>query len=96
MDRAGQRWDVCRGVCARQAGIEEMGMRRFVLVRDEDVSGVSGTGVVAEGIEFTDKTVVLRWGQNPHPATAVWDSIEKVEAVHGHQGKTRVHWLDPS
>ena len=36
-------------------------MRIFSLVRHEDVSGVSGTGRVADGVEFNDGTVVLRW-----------------------------------
>jgi hypothetical protein len=36
-------------------------MKRFRLVRDRDVSGVSGTGIVAEGTMFSDGTCVLRW-----------------------------------
>src|SRR5579872_1239536 len=35
--------------------------RRFVLVRHEDVSGVSGTGVVAEGVAFSNGVVALQW-----------------------------------
>lgn len=35
-------------------------MNRFELVRDVDVTGISGTGVVAEGVEFSDGTVALR------------------------------------
>lgn len=38
-------------------------MRTFLLVRTYDVSGVSGTGIAAEGIEFTDGAVALR---RPH------------------------------
>lgn len=36
-------------------------MRTFVLRRNEDISGVSGVGIVAEGIEFSDGVVALRW-----------------------------------
>lgn len=36
-------------------------MRRFVFQRNEDVSGTSGTGIVAEGVQFTDGTVAVRW-----------------------------------
>lgn len=39
--------------------------RLFVLDRVEDVSGVSGTGVVAEGIEFSDGVGALRWIVHP-------------------------------
>ena len=36
-------------------------MRLFKLQRKVDCSGVSGTGVVAEGVEFDDGQVALRW-----------------------------------
>ena len=36
-------------------------MRRFLLERIEDVSGVAGTGWVAEGIQFTNGCVALTW-----------------------------------
>lgn len=66
-------------------------MRTFVLKRTEDVTGVSGTGVVAEGIEFSDGEVVLRWIVGNHRSTVVWaQGIEAVEAIHGHNGATEV------
>jgi hypothetical protein len=68
--------------------------RRFLLVRHVDVSGVSGTGPVAEGVMFTDGSVALRWPSQT-PCTAVWPSLAAVVAVHGHQGQTEVLWLDP-
>lgn len=71
-------------------------MRRFELVRHQDVSGVSGTGVVAWGVKFPDGKVATRW--NPRgdgPAqTCCWDSIGDVRAVHGHGGSTEIRWLD--
>jgi hypothetical protein len=67
--------------------------RTFELVRYQDPSGVSGTGVVAEGCEFTDGSVALRWrGENA--ATAVWQSVDAILAVHGHQGATEIRWID--
>jgi len=68
--------------------------RPFLLERHRDVSGVSGTGVVAWGAEFPDGTVVLRWlGRTP--STAVHDhGILAVMAVHGHGGATEVVWAD--
>ena len=36
-------------------------IRRFDLIREEDESGVSGTGVVAVGIEFPNGYVELQW-----------------------------------
>lgn len=71
-----------------------MMMRRFELIRHVDVSGVSGTGPVAEGVEFSDQSIAVRW-PSATPCTAVFDRIEHVMAVHGPHGKTVVRWLDP-
>lgn len=67
--------------------------RTFDLVRFHDVSGVSGEGIVAQGVQFADKTVAIRW-HGEHPATAVWDSVESLLAVHGHNGLTVVRFHD--
>lgn len=66
-------------------------MRAFKLQRHEDVTGVSGTGEVAQGVEFDDGTTVLRWTvpDAPH-STVVWDTLAEAMAVHGHDGKTSV------
>ncbi len=68
------------------------GPRLFYLNRLADVSGVSGIGPVAEGIEFTDGRVALRW-RGTHRSTVMYDSIQDVIAIHGHQGSTEVVWL---
>lgn len=70
-------------------------MRAFRLARHTDVSGVSGVGYVAEGIEFSDGTVVLRW-MTDWPTSVVFHDrgIESVEAIHGHNGATQIEWLD--
>lgn len=69
--------------------------RRFVLQRHHDVSGVSGTGTVADGVEFPDGTVALRW-RSEWPTSVVFHDrgVEAVEAIHGHGGNTQVVWLD--
>jgi hypothetical protein len=70
------------------------GPRCFQLVRHVDVSGVSGTGVVAEGVEWSDGTVTLHWGGR-YPTTTVWqDGIDALIAVHGHSGASSIRWLD--
>jgi hypothetical protein len=68
--------------------------RPFALHRRQDVSGVSGTGVVALGCEFEDGLVVLRWTPD-WPTSVVFHErgIESVEAIHGHDGRTVVVWL---
>ncbi|HZX06883.1 hypothetical protein [Kribbella sp.] len=70
------------------------GPRCFQLFRHEDVSGISGTGVVAEGVQWSDGTVALRWG-GCYPTTTVWqDGIDALLTVHGHNGRTTIRWLD--
>lgn len=61
----------------------------FVLKRVEDETGVSGTGIIAEGVVFTDGTAVLRW-VTKYKTTTVYNSIEDVENIHGHGGKTQI------
>lgn len=68
-------------------------MRLFQLHRDIDASGVSGTGIVTEGVQFTDGSVAMRW-MSEHTSTAIYASISDVQAVHGHGGATRIVWLD--
>lgn len=68
--------------------------RRFRLVRDEDETGISGTGVVAFGVRFHDDVTVTRWNSDV-AQTCVWQSFAEVDAVHGHGGRTRIEWIDP-
>ena len=65
--------------------------RTFLLVRTEDVSGVSGEGIVAEGIEFHDGQVVMSWF-GVHHSLEIHPCIEKIETLHGHGGKSKVVW----
>lgn len=67
--------------------------RRFALWRDEDQTGVSGTGTVAEGVQFGDGRCAMRW-LTPVTSGAFYDSISDVESIHGHNGATKVVWLD--
>jgi hypothetical protein len=68
-------------------------VRAFVLRRVADISGVSGTGDVAEGVEFSDGTVALRW-LSDWPTSVVFHDrgVEAVEQVHGHGGATQIVW----
>jgi hypothetical protein len=68
--------------------------RVFVLDRRVDVSGVSGTGVVAEGVVWSDGAVALRWTGENATTTTFETGIDGVEAVHGHAGATEVRFLD--
>lgn len=74
---------------------------RFQLIRQHDVTGISGTGLVAEGVQFSDGTVVMRWlksgtsrPEHVKPTTVVHDDIDSVIALHGHGGATFVRWVE--
>jgi hypothetical protein len=86
-------------------------VQRFELHRDEDVSGVSGVGVVASGVVYPEETVAvfpdghqlilpagwcrIVWHTPAgHSSTVLWQSVADAEAVHGHDGATRIVWLD--
>lgn len=69
--------------------------RAFTLVRDVDVSGVSGTGVVAEGVAFSTGIVALHWlGDWPTSVVFHERGIASVEHIHGHGGSTRIVWAE--
>lgn len=68
-------------------------LRRFHLDRSEDLTGVSGTGTVAAGVIFHDGTVAMRW-MTGVSSVAVYDSIDDVVTIHGHNGATVVNILD--
>jgi hypothetical protein len=68
-------------------------MRRFFLVRDIDESGCSGTGLVAQGLEFDSGRAVMEW-LVPPCSINIFESVEELISVHGHSGKSRVQFVD--
>ena len=72
-------------------------MRRFYLHRDQDASGVSGLGNVAEGCQFDTGWCALTWITSLEDCDTVvsyYKSIERIEEIHGHGGMTKVVWVD--
>jgi len=64
-------------------------MKKFWLKRIEDFSGISGTGIVAEGVIFSNGKAILSW-LTMGGSIAIYDSIEQIEKIHGHEGKTKI------
>jgi hypothetical protein len=59
------------------------GMRRFVMHREQDVSGVSGTGLVLEGVLFSTGVVVVHWlTPPPRGSISVFDSLDQFLDIH--------------
>lgn len=64
-------------------------MQEFYLFREEDVSRVSGTGIVARGVVLPSGKVVLEW-VTFHSSLAIYSNIQDVELIHSHEGKTKI------
>jgi hypothetical protein len=62
-------------------------MKTFKLYRKKDISGVSGTGWVAEGVEFSNGRVVISW-LGELSSTNVYQSMDDAKTIHGHEGNT--------
>ncbi|SNQ49935.1 conserved hypothetical protein [Frankia canadensis] len=99
-DIAGYRWPTDRhaygyGAVPREevVAMSARQVRRFELEREVDVSGVSGTGLVAFGAQAPDGTCVL-WWHSEHDSIAIYPTMETLLAIHGHGGTTRVVYID--
>jgi hypothetical protein len=53
----------------------------FRMIRQKDISGVSGTGHVLDGIIFDDGTTVVTWRSN-HASISIFRSYEDFKAIH--------------
>ena len=69
----------------------EINMKIFYLKREEDESGISGTGRVAQGFVFDNGKVAVTW-LSEHPSVTIYDNIGEIHAIHGHGGKTAVEF----
>lgn len=67
--------------------------RRFKVMRKNDISGMSGTGHVADGVVFYDGTTVVYW-RTETASMVVFKNIEALLTIHGHGGSTSVEWVD--
>jgi len=68
-------------------------MKRFYLVRYEDESGVSGVGVIAEGILFSNWMCILNW-LTEHRSQGIYRNPDEMMAIHGHDGRTVLVFVD--
>src|SRR5258708_2359947 len=68
-------------------------LKRFYLERTLDPVGISGTGVIAEGVVFSNGKVVIQW-LTEYQSIGIYDSISDVLSIHGHNGTTSVVVID--
>ena len=63
----------------------------FHLMRHEDATGTSGTGVVAIGCQLPSGSCVIEW-TSYHSSLGIYRNINDIEALHGHGGNTSIVW----
>jgi hypothetical protein len=100
MDAAGYPYPIAEDVHAKtyQIGNQQFpGVykvpRRFELHRNQDITGVSGEGVVVCGVQWYDGSVQLMWNTAVSSTTRFPD-IDSMMHIHGHDGATKLVWLD--
>jgi hypothetical protein len=71
--------------------------RRFALYRVEDLTGVSGVGVVALGLLWPSGKCAMQWRETKPVgpgAVALYDTLDQLLAIHGHDGRAVILWID--
>ena len=69
-------------------------IRIFYLERETDLSGVSGQGRVAVGIDL-GFVAIIKWrrrGEIPG-AIGIYQGVKHIEQVHGHCGATTIEFI---
>lgn len=69
-------------------------IEEFYLSRIEDESGVSGVGIVARGVVLPSGHCVLEW-LTFTSSIAIYKSVQDLEEIHGHHGKTKIIYGTP-
>jgi hypothetical protein len=64
-------------------------MKLFYFFRKEDLTGVSGTGPVVEGVQFTNGWCAVRW-LSAKTSLCFYQSLDEVKAIHGHGDRTEI------
>ncbi|WP_413172940.1 hypothetical protein [Anabaena azotica] len=75
-----------------QPSLEGYNLKTFQLVRKKDVTGISGTGVVAVGCYFQScgGIAVMQWLGEVTSTAWYTGGVEQIELIHGHNGKTQI------
>lgn len=71
--------------------------RTFRIFRDEDISGVSGTGFIVEGAVFSDGHAVTHFTGSKYPTTTAYpEGLDAVLWIFNHKGAggARIVWDD--
>jgi hypothetical protein len=70
---------------------DEPGIRPFSLKRNEDETGISGTGMVAYGAVLPSGKVIIEW-TTENKTIEMFKDIDEMIRLHGHEGKTQIEY----
>ncbi len=71
-----------------------MAAKVFYLVRIEDPSGISGTGIIAEGAQWSQGDATVKWNSE-YPCFQWWPKgWQHTDVIHRHGGRTKIVWAD--
>jgi len=74
-----------------------LGAKRFNLVRQNDETGVSGRGIIAQGCLFADGTAAMQWRCPPAASDVVvkkWETILDIHVRQHPKNRTLIVWED--
>jgi hypothetical protein len=74
-----------------------LGMKKFTMYRPQDETGVSGTGIVAQGVVFADGQACIQWVCPPAAGdtqTKRWESFLDVHVRQHPKNFTIITWED--
>jgi len=65
------------------ARLAPRGIRTFTMCRQNDETGISGTGVIVEGVLLATGQVILHWlSPSPRGTIAIFDSMNDFVSIH--------------
>jgi len=62
----------------------------FHLIRDKDITGTSGTGIVGIGAVLPSGRVIMEWIASNHSTIEICNSLDEIKLLHGHNGNSRI------
>lgn len=74
------------------------GMSKFTVYRRSDESGVSGAGLVIQGVLFADGKTVIQWLRSPDPGDvqikSSWEKFLEIHVKSHPSNRTIITWED--
>lgn len=75
-----------------KAAKAQVPFKRFKLIRTVDVTGISGTGDIAYGVQYPDQSCALFWLK--HGTHGYYKNIGQLRDIHCYNDNARVEWVD--